>query len=221
MRSVAVCVCLCLRLSYSGSNFWNHWSRNFTLCLVKAGISSEYPAQYRTSMSPGQGQGHGSRKVKRTHSRVVCLRLKCNLLFLQISMAKITLNSIVKIFSHACQLAKQQVQTSSNARFAPAVSVCRWNSVNKTSSQVCENFGYDAWQQVPWSSDEVQKQLTDVLGNGGGLFDGSLYIYPLWLSVLWHWFSRADGATVYIATPLLDSIRLTVIFNRLHTQLLP
>ena len=149
MRSVAVCVCLCLRLSYSGSNFWNHWSRNFTLCLVKAGISSEYPAQYRTSMSPGQGQGHGSRKVKRTHSRVVCLRLKCNLLFLQISMAKITLNSIVKIFSHACQLAKQQVQTSSNARFAPAVSVCRWNSVNKTSSQVCENFGYDAWHRCP------------------------------------------------------------------------
>jgi len=50
----------------------------------------------------------------------------------------------------------------------------------------------------------------DVLGKGGGLFDGCRYIYPLWLSVLRHWFSRADGATVYIATPLLDPIRLAV-----------
>jgi len=63
---------------------------------------------------------------------------------------------------------------------------------------------------VPWSSEEVENQLTDVLGNGGGLFDGSVYIYPLYLSVLRHWFSRADGATIYIASPLLDHTRLAV-----------
>lgn len=67
--------------------------------------------------------------------------------------------------------------------------------------------------EVPWSSEEVENQLTDVLGNGGGLFDGSLYIYPLYLSVLRHWFSRADGATIYIASPLLDHIRLADIVN--------
>jgi len=65
-------------------------------------------------------------------------------------------------------------------------------------------------QQVPWTSEGVERQLREVLGRGGGLFDGALYIQPLWLSVLRHWFSRADGATVYIASPLLDPIRLAV-----------
>jgi len=61
-----------------------------------------------------------------------------------------------------------------------------------------------------WSSAEVERQLNDVLGNGGGLFDGALYVYPLWLSVLRHWFSRDDGAVIYIATPRIDHTRLAV-----------
>ena len=79
MRSVAS-ACVSVGLSCSGSNFWKSWATSLQTSFCCAGTFQNIHSvcQRRVSRSWGQGQGHTS-VTKYTRSRVVCLRLKGNL----------------------------------------------------------------------------------------------------------------------------------------------